>query len=293
MAGPAEVSGAGRPATRRGFGRVLREPLLHFLLIGLGLFVLYSLVNDPPAAAPDDREIVVTPQVVAGLATQFEAVWRRPPTGDEMDGLLEDYLTEEIFYREALALGLDREDTVIRRRLRQKMEFLSESGAGALAPDETVLRTYYEANLPRFTAPGAISFAQVYLGEAPGPDEVAVVGASLAAGADPATLGRRTLLPGRLDASPPVAVDGVFGAGFFEALAGLPVGEWQGPVRSGFGVHFVRVESAEAAAPRPFETVRDAVAEVWRQETAETLRRERFELLRSRYTIVRTEEEAG
>ncbi len=231
---------------------------------------------------------MVTPQTVTNLATQFEAVWRRPPTIDEIDGLVEDYLTEEIYYREALALGLDREDTVIRRRLRQKMEFLSESGV--VDPDEAALRAYYEASLPDFTEPGSIGFTQIFLGEAPGPGEVAAVEAALDAGADPATLGRATLLPGRFGPAPPVAVDGAFGAGFFEALAALPPGKWQGPVRSGYGEHFVRVESAEAAAPRPFETVRDAVAEAWRSDTAEALRRERFELLRSRYTIVRPED---
>ena len=122
--------------------RALREPLLHFLLIGIAVFALYQ-AGSPLEPASAQRIIEVTPAQVERLAGQFEAVWRRRPSEAELTGLVEDFVREEVYYREALALGLDRDDTVIRRRLRQKMEFLSDAGAGAMAPEEAELRAYF------------------------------------------------------------------------------------------------------------------------------------------------------
>ena len=128
------------PAPARGaLGRLIREPLLHFLVIGTAVFAVYGAMN-PSSARRRADVIEVTPAKVERLDGQFEAVWRRPPTAAERAGLVDDYVREEVYYREALALGLDRDDTVIRRRLRQKMEFLGDAGAAALAPSDAELR---------------------------------------------------------------------------------------------------------------------------------------------------------
>jgi hypothetical protein len=141
--------------------KILREPLLHFLVLGAGLFLLFGLVGEP-AGERSDR-IVITEAKIGDLAQMFERTWRRPPTPAELDGLIEDHIKEEILYREALALGLDRDDTVIRRQLRLKMEFVSEDFAPQTEPTEDELRAFLAEHADRFRSPSRISFTQVYL----------------------------------------------------------------------------------------------------------------------------------
>ncbi len=265
--------------------RALREPLLHFLLIGLAVFALYRSEAGPPVADAQ-RVIDVTPAAVDRLAAQFESVWRRAPTEDELAALLDDHVREEVYYREALALGLDRDDTVIRRRLRQKMEFLGDVGASALAPDEAALRAHFEAHPDRFTPDPRVTFRQVFLGDA----DPAPTLAALAAGAEPGGLGRPTLLPPALEAATPTAVDGTFGTGFYDAVAGLDANVWSGPVMSGFGAHLVQVLASEPATPPPFEAVRAAVEADWRRDSADELREAQFRALKDRYEVILPQE---
>lgn len=261
--------------------RVLGEPLLHFLLIGLVVFALYP--GDPRTEAGTGEQVIhVTPALEAGLAGQFEAVWRRPPTESELAGLIDDFVREEVYYREALALGLDRDDTVIRRRLRQKMEFLSEAGAGSLAPEEATLRSHLEAHPDRFAERGRVTFRQMFLGET----DAARVLAALADGGDPDELGSRTMLPPAMDAAVRTSVDGAFGGGFFDAVAALEPGGWRGPVMSAYGAHLVFLDAYLPPSVPPLEAVRSAVEEDWRREAAEDLRETQYEALRSRYEVV-------
>src|SRR5262245_12825913 len=137
----------------------LREPLLHFLVIGAALFGLYRLVG---GAEQGPREIVVSEAQVEALAQNFSRTWMRPPTAAEVRGLVDDYVKEEIYYREAIALGLDRDDTVIRRRLRQKMEFVSDDVAATREPTEADLAAFLESNAESFADPPSLSFRQVF-----------------------------------------------------------------------------------------------------------------------------------
>jgi parvulin-like peptidyl-prolyl isomerase len=263
------------------FGRLMREPLFHFLLIGIMVFGVYRFAG--PLEPGNDRPVIeVTTAQEERLAGQFETVWRRPPTSVDLEGLVEDHVREEIYYREGLALGLDRDDTVIRRRLRQKMEFLGDAGAGGLVPEEAELRAYLEAHVERFAAPAKVTFRQVLL-DGEDPREVL---ARLAAGADPAEVGRGALLPTFLDASTQAAVDGTFGAGFFETVAALPSGVWSGPVRSAFGAHLVELLTLEPATAPQFEVVRRAVEEDWRRAKAEELREAQYQSLRAQYEVI-------
>lgn len=260
---------------------MLREPLLHFLLIGAAVFAFYGLVT-PPEPVRSERMIEVTQTQRDRLAGQFEAVWRRPPTNAELAGLVDDFVREEIYYREALALRLDRDDTVIRRRLQQKMEFLADAGASVLTPDEAALKAHLAGNIERFTPPGRITFQQVLLdGDDPQP-----ILAKLVEGADPQAFGRGTLLPPILEESPSTTVDGTFGAGFFAGLATLEPGVWSGPIESAFGQHLVKVTKVEPSTPPQFEAVREAVEEDWRRETTEALRTARYKMLRDSYEVV-------
>ena len=133
----------------KGLQHILREPLVHFLALGAAIFALFAVLDDAPPP-PDGTRIVVSEEQARRLAASFAATWRRPPSVAELDGLIDNYVREEIYVREALALGLDRDDSVVRQRLRQKMEFWTESGADAVAPTEAELRAHYEANADRF-----------------------------------------------------------------------------------------------------------------------------------------------
>lgn len=202
--------------------------------------------------------------------------------GDGAGRVIDDYVKEEVFYREALALGLDRDDTVIRRRLRQKMEFFGDAGAAALAPGDAELQAYFEAHRERFAKPVRVTFQQVFLGnDDPGP-----VFAALAEGADPAGLGRGSLLPPTMEAAVASSVDGTFGDGFFAQVAELSSGAWQGPVRSSYGNHLVRLYGKEPAAAPPFERVRAEVEEEWRRLKAMELREAAYQALLRRYQVV-------
>jgi hypothetical protein len=266
--------------------RLLQEPLLHFLLIGVAVFLAFGRAPEVPAQGP--QVIEVTPARIERLAGQFEAVWRRAPTEDELAALIEDFVREEVYYREALALGLDRDDTVIRRRLRQKMEFLGDAGAGALTPGEAALEAHFAAHIDAFTPPARVTFQQVALGD----EDADAVTAALEAGADPATVGRGSLLPATMEAAAATAVDGTFGPGFFAAVAALTPGGWQRPVDSAYGPHLVRLIELEPSQPPPFERVRDRVEAEWRQRKATELREAQYRALRERYEVVLPEASA-
>ena len=269
--------------------RFLREPLLHFLAIGGLIFVLYTVVSGP-APAPVNT-IVIGPEHIERLAKGFQAVWRHPPSADELDGIIEDAVREEVYYREALALGLDRNDTVVRRRLRQKMEFLTDFGAEILKPLAGELEAHLLANEKTFRPSPRLAFEHIYLGETPDTGKIKRVLSVLRpkpeadSGADPSTLGVRTFLPARLGLSPQGVVDGVFGKGFFERLAKLRPGGWTGPVRSSYGVHLVRVVDSLPARTPLLQEIRDAVLRDWKAAKARQLRELHYARLRERYVI--------
>jgi hypothetical protein len=274
--------------------RFLKEPLLHFALAGAALFVLFDVVGSRGAApvpataarpAMADTSIVIDEVIVARLRQGFDAVWNRPPTEDELGGLIDSFVTEEILVREALALGLDADDSVVRQRLRLKMEFLLEAAASGETPDDSVLAAYLRDNADRFARAPRIAFSQVFLGEAPAPGAAQAALDALRGGADPGSLGQRSLLPPALPASPPQAIDGTFGRGVFEALAQMPDGLWTGPVPSGYGQHLVRVDAREAGTLPPLDAIRDEVERAWRADRAAEARDARLDELRDIYTV--------
>jgi hypothetical protein len=265
--------------------RLLREPLLHFFAFGGLIFLLFAAVNDTPEAPTD--VIVVTPGRIAQLAAGFNSVWKRMPTDDELDVLIDEDVREEVYYREALALGLDRNDAVVRRRLRQKMEFLMDSGADLLDPTDGELEAYLGANQQTFRRGPRLALEQIYLGEAPAPDRITRSLGALQSdpATDPSTLGERSLLPAQLGLSPPNAIDGVFGQGFFERLAELPSGAWAGPVVSAYGVHLVRILDTLPARTPPLEEVREAVLRDWKAAKALEIRELHYARLRERFVV--------
>ena len=267
----------------------LREPLVHFLALGAGLFLLFALLGD--SSGRDDRVVVSAAQVEL-LAQGFARTWQRPPSPEELDGLVEEYVREEIYYREALAMGLDRDDTIVRRRMRQKLEFFADDLIAGVEPSEEDLRAYLAEDPETFREAGRVTFQHVYFnrdrrGEA-AVDDAEDLRERLAAGEedeDLEDLGDRLPLPRRYREAPTDKLAGRFGSIFVEQLAGLPVGEWAGPIESGYGLHLVRIESRQAGRVPGLEEVRDAVEREWRAARREEAKEAFYRGLRERYNV--------
>ena len=270
--------------------RLLREPLLHFLLIGTALFLLYGALNRGRSDAP--REIVISAARVEAIAENFATVWMRPPTAVELKGLIDDYVAEEIYYREAIAMGLDRDDTVIRRRLRQKMEFISEGIADSVEPTDAQLQGYLESNAGKFADPAELTFRQVYLsaerrgGKLRADAEKLLVQLQAAAGpAGPASAGDPTLLPAEMVSASPQAIANAFGAEFAQQIDEAPVGQWAGPIESAFGLHVVRVEERVAGRSPTLAEIRPTVLREWQSEERRRQNSSFLAALRDKYEI--------
>ena len=273
----------------------LREPLLHFLVIGAALFALYRLVGGEEQAP---REIVVTEAQVEALATNFARTWMRPPTAAEIQGLVDDYIREEIYYREAIAIGLDRDDTVIRRRLRQKMEFVSDDVAAQREPTDAELEAYLAANSAKFVDPPSLSFRQVYFSTDRRRESAlrdanrALSALGATSGSDGAPAGDPSLLPPEMNSATPRDVANVFGEAFAADIEDAPVERWIGPVESPFGVHLVRLSSRVAGRLPPLTEVRTVVVREWEAAQQEAVNEAFYQGLRRKYDV-RIEGETG
>src|SRR5689334_10179293 len=226
--------------------------MLHFLLIGIAVFGAYRWMS--PRDSGGGR-IIITQGVVDDLVTQHVAAKGREPSTTELNNLIESYIHDEILYREGVRLGLERDDIVVKRRVRQKIEMIAEEGASTRAPTDAELSAYLAANQARFVQPAIVTFEQVFLGQPTSGSEVvhavAVARKGLRSGAGPEELGRPTLLPHRMTKVPADLVARDFGSSFVAALERVPLGEWVGPIDSSFGAHFVRVlDRTPAAAPQ-------------------------------------------
>ena len=225
----------------------LREPLVQFLLAGALIFIVFALGGG--GADPGDRRIEVDEARVQRIVTLWMQTWRRPPTPAELDGLIGEYVQEEVYYREAMRLGLDRDDPVVRRRLRSKMEFLAVDQLESARPGDDVLKAWMQSRPALYAQDPKISFQQIYVGSATDRDAAEARAATLltrlAAGASPATLQQPLSLPTALSEASRSEVDRQFGGAFAEGLLRAPVGRWTGPVASGFGLHLVKVAAVK------------------------------------------------
>lgn len=265
--------------------KILKEPLFHFALIGLLLFVCFRAF-DPEAGEEGDHEIRVPAARIEQLASIFRKTWQRPPTRNELEGLVDDFIVEEMYYREATAAGLDENDTLIRRRLRQKLEFLTEDLTGG-QPDDEILRAFVEENPDRFRKPPGISFRQVFFNpERFGEDaeaQLAIASEALKEGKDPG--GHPTLLPGEMSQATPQLVVGTFGSEFAKAIEDLPIGVWSEPLSSAFGIHFVKVRERIPGSVPPFEEIRKVALREWEHDRNLSFREQFDKSLREKYSV--------
>src|SRR4051794_8713911 len=266
--------------------RLLSEPMLHFVAIGIVLFSAYRWVSPNDSGG---RRLVITQGVIDDLVTQHVAAKGREPSPAELTHLLESYVRDEILYREGVRLGLERDDIVVKRRVRQKIEMIAEEDAATRAPTDEDLSAYLSANPARFVQPAILSFDQVFIGASrSGPrvvHAVAVTDEALRKGADPEELGTPTLLPHRMTRTPADLVAREFGASFAAALEKVPVGEWVGPIDSSFGSHYVRVANRTPAAIPQLAAVRDHVVREWENERRERARNDAYTKMRGEYQI--------
>ena len=271
--------------------KLLREPLFHFLVLGAGLFVLFGLVDESDETHSD--RIVVTAGQIERLTEGWTRTWQRPPTPQELDGLVEDHIREEVFYREALAMGLDRDDMIVRRRLRQKLEFLTEDLVAAINPTDEQLRSYLTEHAAQFRVESSLSFDHVYFnrdrrGEAAERDAEELLARLETASPDVdlAALGDPLLLPGQYQQASLNEIAGRFGREFAGRLAELPVGRWAGPVESGYGLHLVLIRERIPGQAPAFEDVRKAVKREWTVARNKEASEAFYQGLRGRYSVV-------
>ena len=266
--------------------KILHEPLAHFFVLGLLLFAFYAVVNDD--AGRSAEEIVISQARMSGLITNFEKTWQRAPTAEESQSLVDAWVREEILYREGIAIGFDLDDPVIRRRVAQKMSFVAD-GIVPDSPEEADLETWLAANVEDYMVPALFTLQQVYIDPQRHADDfdafVSSIRTDLDDGADAKSLGDSTLLPTALTSSSSVELARVFGSVFVEALAEISVGDWQGPVRSGYGLHFVKIDEHTAARAPDLEEVRAAVERDVLSDQSQKINEAFYAALRERYTV--------
>jgi hypothetical protein len=266
-----------------------REPLVHFLAIGTGFFLLWHFIGDRVTAQP--QHIVITPGHVERLAEQWTKTHLRPPSVEELAGLVEQEIDEEILYREAVAMGLDRDDLVIRRRLAVKMEFLTDDVATLAVPTDEQLQTFLSQHPEKFNVESLTTLAHVYINKSQRGDGAAseaervLTQLNARTEVDWQSLGDPLPLPNEYAAATEADIAKDFGREFAKKLSGFPVGRWSGPVESTFGLHLILVRARTPKNLPPLIEVRDSVLTEWRaaqrQELTDTLRRQR----RARYAV--------
>jgi hypothetical protein len=266
--------------------RLLGEPLVHFLVLGGVLFAIFGRGGSDAGVA--DRQIVVSEADIDRLAEGFSRTWHRPPAADELEAQIRDYIREEVLYRTALALGLDKDDTIIRRRLRQKMEFLFEDAVPP--PQEADLRAYLESHPEKFRTQPLISFQQIFVSQTRGAtaeaDARQILARLIGGAAGAANEGDPLLLSEGFNRTPLDRIAALFGDSFAQAVAQSAPGGWVGPLRSGYGLHLVLVAAVKPGDLPPFEEVRSAVEREWFAERRAAVQAAQFRSLLAGYRVI-------
>ena len=273
--------------------RLMREPLVHFILIGFSLFVIYSLIT-PGTSTSSSKRIELTQDDLTQLKLSWAAQWQRPPTTNELRGLIDEKLQKEILYREGIALGLDQNDEIIKRRMAQKMEFLAEDVSSLSEPSSAELKAWFEQNSARFTLPGLLTFRHFYFS----PDKR---GAKTQADAEQAleklagnlsdaqksALGDKFMFQDYYADSSLEQIAKTFGTQFSEAIFKLAPGRWHGPIESGLGWHLVWIEAVTPGRVPDFDEVDSTqLKSEWVTDQRAESKRKSFELMRQRYEVV-------
>lgn len=277
------------PSLKKNMMSWLKEPLLHFLALGAIIFGVYIQLNP---AGPSDSEIVVSQGQQEHLVSAFTRAWNRPPTQQEFIGIVDDWIREEIAYREGLDMGLDTNDTIIRRRLRQKLEVLADDIVSMAPPTREELAEYLARNPENYTLEPAYTLQHVFFsidrrGAAAEQDakQALLLLQTDSRLTNPNALGDPISLPARFVSERASNLDATFGVDFAQTLNALDAGQWEGPVRSGYGLHLVLIEEKNPGRPLTFQEAEADVRRDWENERrVETIER-LYQRLRESYTI--------
>lgn len=273
---------------------LFKEPLLHFLVIGAALFFVYDFrVDNTPLpsgkAAIPTEEIVVSQAAIEQMCSQFAKTWQRLPNTEEQKGLVEDFIRSEIYYREAIAMGLDRDDEVLKRRLRQKVEFIFEDIGSWAEPTDGDLEIFMELHREKYLTDPKVTFRQIYFN----PDQLNTAAHldiprildELNAGGDPDSVGHPTLLDQEIQLLPLWDIRKQFGEGFGKKLLELKPGVWAGPIVSGVGIHLVLVRERSGPRLPDLIEIRETVKRDWLVEKQKELKDAAYLKIRERYSV--------
>lgn len=271
--------------------KILKEPLLHFLLIGALLFSVFEMFGS--SAEESGGTIRVSAGDIKMLQGNFSRSWQRPPSPQELDGLIKEKVREEIAYLEATSLGLDKEDPYIKRRLRMKMELLIDDLAASAPPSEEELQDYLERNREKFREDAGIAFSHVYLdvdrhGDTLEKDAAELITRLQAAGAEAIleNFGDATMLPRTYPLTPAKVIDRQLGSGFSKAIVDMEPGTWLGPVKSGYGLHLVRVDTVVPGYDPPLSEIRAVVEREMMAERRREMLNTAYDRLTQKYTVI-------
>ena len=270
---------------------LLKEPIIPFLMVGAALFGLQAFWS--PGGSQGSAEIVVSDEQAATMVKAFVRTWQRPPSQEELQRLFDDHVRTEVLVREAMALGLDRNDTIVRRRLRQKMEFVNEGELKLSLASNQELQGHLMAHADRFRSEPLVSFEQVFLDPARRGDRLNRDAAAFKAqlnsngqGLNPSALGDPlAMIESRWSEERRSELVAQFGATFTDALLEQPRGSWVGPIPSAYGMHLVRVSSVKPGALPPLEQVLDAVQRDWQADQRQDQQKELYRQLLAKYSV--------
>jgi len=278
---------------RTSIKRLLREPLLHFLALGAALFIGYSFLK-PSIEVESPHQIALTLDELGQLEMLFESQWHRPPTPDEFFAMVETKIKQEILYREALAMGLDKNDEIVRRRMAQKMQFLAEDMGAAHEPATEEPRSWYEENSDKFALPSRVSFRHLYFSPdrrgAQAYDDALGALAELAGQPEDSklteSLGDRFMYQDYYADKTSISLAKDFGPQFAVAVSKLTPDSWQGPIESGFGWHLAYVDSLIPGRVPAFEEVAQDVKTAWLGAQKEAAWKKSYQDMRAKYTLL-------
>src|SRR5271165_2785228 len=276
------------------FRRLLREPLLHFVFIGITLFAVHAYMHRGRGGVESSRQIVLSLDELQLMESYFESQWHRQPTPAEFQAMVEDKVREEVLYREGLAMGLEKDDEIVKRRMAQKMQFLAEDVAAAHEPSTAELKAWFEKNSNKFALPSRYSFRHLYFspdrrGKNAQDDAVKALAKIAGQPEDSklaASLGDQFMFQDYYGDRAPDALAKEFGPQFTVALEKLKPGSWQGPVESGYGWHLVYVDTVIPGRIPAFEEIEPDVKTAWLGEQKATAWQKAYAEMRSKYTVL-------
>lgn len=271
--------------------KIFKEPLVHFLVLAAGIFLVSELFSaDSSSGNLEQDEILITQAKIKTIRTSFEKVWQRTPSEQELQKAIEGHIRDEVFYREALAMGLDRNDGIVRRRLSQKIQFLSEDLANIEEPDDKALQSFLTDNADKYLRPAKFTFKQVYLnsnkrGVSAQSDAAKLLKQLIENDKNAAELGDPLMVEHQFTDMAEHGVAKSLGNDFLKSILNTPTGSWQGPIKSGFGLHLIRIENRIKRKQPELSEVRDVVLRDWNSEKRKLTNEAVYKSMRSRYKI--------